>query len=123
MNKETIKKGFILVLLIGFFLSGSLIGSAITHDIREEEAEGFNQKTLLLGTVINPSLEENVWTAQAFHVFYYQSGLLFHQGGVVKPMTQINFSDDMFIMVWTPGPFELFGYVFGVTSDFSIVEE
>lgn len=122
MNKKTGRMGVLIVFLIGFLLTSSLLSTTVAQNTEDVNREEFNRKTLVLGTVINPSLHEGVWTAQALHVFYYQSGLFVHQGGTVKPMTTITFSDDMFISVWTPGPFELIGYVFGVTNEFTIID-
>lgn len=123
MNKKTIKHSLIVSLLIFVLLASSYCVSSSSEKINKSTSSLRNGRTLLMGTIVNPVEEEGMWTAQAFQVFYYQPGIFFNQGGVVKRLTTITFSNDPFIQVWTPGPFEMIGYVFGITSEFEIIEK
>jgi hypothetical protein len=123
MNKKTIKKSLIACILMSILLASPLLSSSKVQTTQEPSANTIGGTTLLMGTIINPQEEEGIWTAKAFQVFYYEPGILFSQAGVVKRLTTITFSDSPFLQVWTPGPFELIGYVFGIASDFEIIED
>ena len=79
-------------------------------------------RTFLSGTVLNAVEENGTISAQAIQLFYYNPGIFVDQVGVVKGLTTISFTKSNFIMVWTPGPFELVGYVLGFCQDFEIEE-
>ena len=79
-------------------------------------------RTFLSGTVLNPVEENGTISAQAIQLFYYNPGIFVDQVGVVKGLTTISFTKSNFIMVWTPGPFEMVGYVLGFCQDFEIEE-
>ena len=123
MNKKTIKKSVFALLIISILLASPVLAHKETIDIKDSGSSAARGKTLLMGTIVNPVKEDDMYTAQAFQVFYYEPGVFFNNGGVVKRLTTIQFSDDAFLQVWTPGPFEIFGYVFGITSEFEIIED
>ena len=123
MNENTIKKSLLALLLISVLLASPALAQFQTEDISETTVSAARGNTLLMGTIINPVKEDDMYTAQAFQVFFYEPGVFFNNGGIVKRLTTIRFSDDPFLQVWTPGPFEIFGYVFGITSNFEIIEE
>jgi hypothetical protein len=79
-------------------------------------------RTFLSGTVLNPVEENGTISAQAIQLFYYNPGIFVDQVGVARGFTTISFTKSNFIMVWTPGPFELVGYVLGFCQDFEIEE-
>ncbi len=87
----------------------------------QAESDLLQKKTFLMGTIINPIKEDGMWTAQALQVVFYEPGILFDHGGIVKGLTTITFSDGYFIHLWSPGPFGLIAYVFGITSNFEII--
>ncbi|MBS3778401.1 MAG: hypothetical protein KGY50_03810 [Candidatus Thermoplasmatota archaeon] len=109
---------FCLVLLIG----GNVQGSISSSDQVSKLSVARNDKTFIAGTVINPSIENETVTAVALQVFYYNPGIFIDEVGVVRGFSSISFTKNMFVMVWTPGPFEVFGYVLGFCQDFEIHE-
>jgi hypothetical protein len=109
-----------LFLAISFLLIVSSTGPVLAID-SQSESSPFQKKTFLMGTIINPVEEDGMWTAQALQVVFYEPEILFDHGGIVKRLTTITFSDGYFIQVWSPGPFGLIAYVFGITSDFEII--
>ena len=102
---------------------GSSIGSETIDTKDENKGMVVGDRTFLSGTVINPVEENGTISAQALQVFYYNPGIFVDQVGVVKGLTTISFTKGNFIMVWTPGPFELVGYVIGFCNDFEIQDE
>ena len=108
-----------LILLVGGNVQGSMIFSS---DQSCESSVARNDKTFIAGTVINPVIENDTVTADALQVFYYNPGIFIDQVGVVRGFSTISFTKDNFVMVWTPGPFELLGYVLGFCSDFEVLE-
>ena len=123
MNRKTIKNSLIAFILVSILLVSPLLSSSKVQTTQEPSETVIGGTTLLMGTVINPKEEDGVWTAKAFQVFYYEPGILFSQAGVVRRLTTITFSESPFLQVWTPGPFELIGYVFGISSDFEIIDD
>jgi hypothetical protein len=102
---------------------GSSAGSVSTDTKDASGGMVVGDRTFLSGTVINPVEENGTISAQALQVFYYNPGIFVDQVGVVKGLTTISFTKSNFIMVWTPGPFELVGYVLGFCKDFEIEDE
>mgnify|MGYP006285649647 FL=1 len=120
MNKKLLLIGvFCMALLVGGNVQGSMISSS---DQVCESSVARNDKTFIAGTVINPVIENDTVTASALQVFYYNPGIFVDQVGVVRGFSTISFTKDNFVMVWTPGPFEFFGYVLGFCSDFEVLE-
>ena len=123
MNKKIIKGSMITLLLLGILFVTPVLSSVAIKDTTNVTPTFGPGRALLMGTIVKPEEEDGVWTAQALQVFYYKPGVLFNQGGTVKRLTTITFEDGPFLQVWTPGPFEFIGYVFGITPDFEIIDE
>ena len=118
------KGSMIALLLFGILISSPIFNSvAIKEPANIETTTIGPGRTILMGTIVNPEKEDDIWTAQALQVFYYKPGVLFNQGGTVKRLTTITFEEGYFLQVWTPGPFEFIGYVFGITPSFEIIDE
>lgn len=113
----------IAILLFSLLFASPILSSVATHKSTNAATTLGPGRTLLMGTIVNPEEDEGIWTAQALQVFYYKPGLLFNQGGTVKRLTTITFEEGPFLQIWTPGPFEFIGYVFGVTPGFEIIDE
>jgi hypothetical protein len=123
VNKNSIKGSMIAILLFGILLVSPILSSLeIQESVNSVTALGPG-RALLMGTIVQPEKEDGIWTAQALQVFYYKPGVLFNQGGTVKRLTTITFEEGPFLQVWTPGPFEFIGYVFGITPGFEIIED
>ena len=119
--KKILAVASVLCFLVVIMSSG--MGSAT---IDAKDANGgllVGNRTFLSGTMINPVEVNGTVSAQALQVFYYNPGIFVDQIGVVKGLTTISFTKSNFIMVWTPGPFELVGYVLGFCQDFEIEDE
>lgn len=123
MNGNTTKVSIIAILLFSLFFASPILSSVAIHESTNAATTLGPGRTLLMGTIVNPEEEEGIWTAQALQVFYYKPGLLFNQGGTVKRLTTITFEEGPFLQIWTPGPFEFIGYVFGVTPGFEIIDK
>ncbi|MDG6218045.1 MAG: hypothetical protein QCI00_01220 [Candidatus Thermoplasmatota archaeon] len=120
MTKKTITYGTVILVLSIMLVSSSTVSVVASNEVKSDSAL-FRGKTFLMGTILNPVNEEGVWTAQALQLTYYEPGILFQRGGVVGGLATVTFADGFFIHVWSPGPFGLIAYVFGITSEFKII--
>ena len=112
----------IALLLFGILFASPILSSVAIPESTNSVATLGPGRALLMGTIVKPEKQDGIWTAQALQVFYYKPGVLFNQGGTVKRLTTITFEEGPFLQVWTPGPFEFIGYVFGITPGFEIIE-
>jgi len=86
-------------------------------------AQGVFDKTLVMGTIINPQVKGENLTASAVYVFYFESGLLIKKAGIVKGFTTVTMKMTPFLLLYTPGPFGFVSYVYGFAEDFTIHAE
>jgi len=118
--KKTLYVGSLICLVL--LLGGMVSGSSGPVDSDDGTMSAYGDRTFLSGMVVNPVLENNTVSASALQLFYYNPGIFVDQVGVVRGLTTVSFTKGNFILVWTPGPFELVGYVIGFCSDFEIHE-
>lgn len=120
MTKKAINYATIFLVFSSILMSTSLV-LVIANEEVISDSSLFRGKTFLMGTVFNPVNEEGIWTAQALQLVYYEPGILLDRGGIVRGLATVTFADGFFIQVWSPGPFGIIAYVFGITSDFNII--
>jgi hypothetical protein len=106
-----------MIVLVGGIVQGTILTNP--KECSQDELIG-KQRTFLSGTIINPTENNGTVTASALQVFYFNPGIFVDQVGVVRGLSTISFTKGNFIMVWTPGPFELIGYVLGFCTDFEV---
>lgn len=120
MTKKARSYGMFILVLTSILMSSGTESVRASEDVNHDSSL-FRGKTFLMGTVFNPVNEEGVWTAQALQLAYYEPGILFDRGGIVRGLATVTFADGFFIHVWSPGPFGIVAYVFGITSDLKII--
>ena len=89
-------------------------------DENNDAAKGIFDKTLVMGTIINPQVKGENLTASAVYLFYFESGLLIKKGGIVRGFTTVSMKFTPFLLLYTPGPFGFVSYVYGFAEDFTI---
>lgn len=118
-------KKFILGIIIGVvLLANTVTGISPTKEKRaENDAESLLGFTFIIGSIFDPKEENGTITGNAIHVFYYKSGFLVDNGGIVRGLTPIQFKDGLLVHLWKPGPLGLIAYVYGFCKEFEILGE
>ena len=93
-----------------------------TDTIENDGNKGILDVTLIMGTIIDPVVKNDTIKAKALYVFYYKSGIFIERAGVVRGLTEIEFTKTPFLLIYSPGPFGYISYVYGFAKDLTINE-
>ncbi len=111
-----IKKSYCFIILV-FLLSIPLSTGIIIEENNDFSPLDLD-KTLLLGTIFNPSVNGTKVNAYAISLVYYNHNDMDDNIGVVQGFKKVSFEKQPLFFLWKPGPFGLISYVFGYCTDF-----
>ena len=111
----------VIILIITLFL---FLPSVIAHDQMETTLKNNDENTitLVLGTMIDIKEKNETIRGRVLYLFYYEAGLWFKQGGIVRGLKEVSFQKTPLFLLYQPGPFGQISYVYGFVKNFSIGE-
>ena len=111
----------VIILIICIFMT---LPSVIAYNQQEITIKNNDEDTitLLLGTMIDVKEKNETLSGRVLYLFYYETGLWFKQGGVVRGLKEVSFQKTPLFLLYQPGPFGQISYVYGFVRNFSINE-
>lgn len=118
-----IKKILLVCVIVICVLATLGSGESILEDQNDDTQNSGLRMTFIIGTILQPSIQNTTVQAKALSIFYYNASILHSEMGVVGGLTPVRFEDGLLFFMFTPGPFEKIYYIYGFTPEFSILPD
>jgi hypothetical protein len=118
MKKVIVFLSLILLFTLSFTTSiadSSKMNNATSND------ETSSRPIFIIGSITKPVIENDTINANALQVFYYQSGFLVDNFGIITGLKPIQIEKTPLFYMNSPGPFGYICYIIGLCTDVQIL--